>query len=70
MTRASTATEDKQFKAQTAVGPARGHFVVKPFVQTPDAEIKLDRDEPHARGWADRWARRCGNGAVSIIVNR
>ncbi len=44
------------------------HFVLKPFVQTPDAEIAMSRDIPGSLRWHDRWDRRCGNPAVSIIT--
>jgi hypothetical protein len=43
------------------------HFILKPFVQTPDAEIALDRQAPTALRWNDVWGRTCGNPAVSVI---
>ncbi|MBN2642782.1 MAG: hypothetical protein JXR78_14105 [Victivallales bacterium] len=43
------------------------HFILKPFVQTPDAEIPMNGDTSNNLRWHDRWDRKCGNPAVSII---
>jgi len=45
-------------------------FVVKAFVQTPEAEIKLDGRRPQGVRWLSRWDRKCGNPATSIIASR
>ena len=56
---------DAPNSAQSAL--CETEFVVKPFVQTPDAEIRIGGRSPKATRWADRWTRRCGNPATSII---
>jgi len=53
-----------------AIDSAEKEFVVRPFVQAPDAEIKIKGPLPQAVRWADRWCRRCGNPATSIIASR
>ena len=58
-----------------AMGPSgqrnsvsESEFVVRPFVQAPDAEIKIAGRFPQASRWVDRWGRRCGNPATSVIA--
>ena len=53
--------------AQKKISKPESHFVLKPFVQTPDAEIKLAGDESMHPRWAHTWDRKCGNPAVSIL---
>ena len=62
---------DKQNLAQQANATREqdsgNDFVLRPFIQTPDAEIKIDNRVPEATRWAEKWCRRCGNPATSII---
>ena len=36
-------------------------FVLKAFIQTPDAVVNIERDETSNRSWNDIWTRKCGN---------
>ncbi len=66
----STANKTVQPENSQKVTSVEDVFVVKPFVQAPDAEIKIAGRLPKAVRWADRWDRKCGNPATSIIASR
>ena len=57
-------------KEQTAEPTQAQEYVIRPFIQTPDAEIKIARGLPEDRRWAEKWGRTCGNPATSIVAKR
>lgn len=59
-----------QLQAGRSSSAENQEFLVKAFIQAPDAEIKIEGRLPQAVRWSDRWQRKCGNPATSIIASR